>query len=80
MPRPTPTTADPLDHFIAAAVRERRIAIGVSQNSLAKALGLSFQQIQKYEQGQNRIATSRLIRIARVLDCKITDFIPEEDR
>ncbi len=80
MPRPTPSTADPIDHFIGDAVRARRVAIGVSQNGLAKALGVSFQQVQKYELGQNRIATSRLIHIARALDCKITAFIPEEDR
>ncbi len=80
MPRPTPMTQDPIDVVIGEAVRARRIEIGVSQNALAKALGLSFQQIQKYELGENRIATSRLIHIARVLQCKITDFIPEDDR
>lgn len=73
-------TLDPIDAFIGQAVRARRIEIGVSQNALAKALGLSFQQVQKYELGENRIATSRLIHIARTLSCKITDFIPEEDR
>lgn len=46
----------------------------------AKRWGSAFQQIQKYENAQNRIATSRLIHIARTLNCKINDFIPEEDR
>ncbi len=80
MPRPTPVTLDPIDAFIGQAVRARRIEIGVSQNALAKALGLSFQQVQKYELGENRIAASRLIHIARTLKCKITDLIPEADR
>lgn len=80
MPRPTPVTLDPIDAFIDQAVRARRIEIGVSQNALAKALGLSFQQVQKYGLGENRIATSRLIHIARALSCKITDLIPEADR
>lgn len=80
MPRPTSTTRDPIDDFIGQSVRARRLAAGVSQEALADAIGVTFQQVQKYERGENRIAASRLIRIARRLDCKITDFIPEEDR
>ena len=80
MPRPTPTTLDPLDAIIGQAVRARRLALGVSQPGLADAIGVTFQQVQKYESGENRMAVSRLIRVARALDCKITDFIPEEDR
>ncbi len=71
---------DPIDRLIAAKVASARKARGVSQQALADKIGVSFQQVQKYESGENRIATSRLIRVARALNCKITDFIPEEDR
>jgi transcriptional regulator with XRE-family HTH domain len=71
---------DPIDDVIATKVTAGRKARGVSQVTLAKIIGVSFQQIQKYESGENRITASRLIRIARALECKITDFAPEEDR
>lgn len=71
---------DPLDDAIAVRVTSRRKARGISQQVLAHKLGVSFQQVQKYESGENRIAASRLIRLARALECKIIDFIPEEDR
>lgn len=71
---------DPLDQHLAVRLIALRKERGVTQPDLAKAIGVSFQQVQKYENAQNRIAASRLIRIARALDCKITDFIPEEDR
>jgi transcriptional regulator with XRE-family HTH domain len=71
---------DPLDDHIAARLVMLRRARGLSQLALGDAIGVSFQQIQKYENAQNRIAASRLLRIARALDCKIADFIPEEHR
>ena len=71
---------DPIDGLIAAKVTACRRARGVSQLALADKIGVSFQQVQKYESGENRISASRLIRIARALGCKIADFIPNEDR
>lgn len=60
---------DPLDVSVGARIRLRRKAIGVSQSVLADRLGVSFQQVQKYERGANRIAASTLIRCAKALDC-----------
>ena len=70
---------DPLDDAIAARVTSQRRARGISQQALAQKIGVSFQQVQKYESGENRIATSRLIRLAHALECKITDLIPDQD-
>lgn len=71
---------DPIDGVISAKITARRRARGVSQQALAGIIGVSFQQIQKYESGENRVAASRLIRIARALGCPLSDLIPEEDR
>lgn len=71
---------DPIDDAIAAKVTTQRKARRISQQALADKIGVSFQQVQKYESGENRIAASRLIRMARALNCKIVDFIPNEDR
>jgi transcriptional regulator with XRE-family HTH domain len=57
----------PLDALIGRRVRLRRIALGISQETLAGALELSFQQVQKYEKGRNRIAAARLAQIAACL-------------
>lgn len=71
---------DPIDGVISAKITARRKSRGVSQQALAEKIGVGFQQIQKYESGENRVAASRLIRIARALGCKITDLVPDEDR
>ena len=73
-----PRTAGVVDVQIGALIRERRLAIGVSQMRLAEELGLTFQQIQKYEKGVNRVAASTLMRVARALGCKITELLPDE--
>lgn len=73
-----PRTAGVVDVQIGERIRKRRLAIGVSQMRLAEELGLTFQQIQKYEKGLNRVAASTLMCVARALDCKITDLLPEE--
>jgi transcriptional regulator with XRE-family HTH domain len=64
----------PIDRHIGNRVRLRRIAIGISQEKLGEALGLTFQQVQKYEKGVNRIGASRLVAIARVLGVGIEFF------
>ena len=66
---------DPMDLALGAAVRVRRRTIGMSQEALADQCGVSFQQIQKYENGANRISFSRLVQIARALRCRVVDLM-----
>lgn len=66
MPRIT-TTATPTDTAIGARIRERRIALGLSQGQLAQMVGVTYQQLHKYERGINRIAAGRLQQIADAL-------------
>jgi transcriptional regulator with XRE-family HTH domain len=66
---------DPMDIALGAAVRIRRRTIGMSQEALADQCGVSFQQIQKYENGTNRISFSRLVQISRALKCRVTDLM-----
>lgn len=68
-------TPDPMDIALGAAVRIRRRTIGMSQEALAEQCGVSFQQIQKYENGANRISFSRLVQIARALRCRVVDLM-----
>ena len=66
---------DPMDVALGAAVRIRRRTIGISQEALAEQCGVSFQQIQKYENGANRVSFSRLVQIARALRCRVVDLM-----
>lgn len=66
--------ANPVDVHVGGRVRERRILIGMTQSKLGEALGLTFQQIQKYEKGTNRIGASRLYELARILDVSVLHF------
>jgi len=66
--------ADDIDAYVGSRVRLRRMTLGVSQEQLGEALGLTFQQIQKYEKGQNRIGAGRLYRIAQTLSTPIEFF------
>ncbi|WP_332766379.1 helix-turn-helix domain-containing protein [Phenylobacterium sp.] len=68
-------TPDPMDVALGASVRIRRRTIGMSQEALAEQCGVSFQQIQKYENGANRISFSRLVQIARALRCRVVDLM-----
>ncbi len=61
----------PIDVHVGARVRLRRTMLGMSQDKLGEALGLTFQQVQKYEKGANRIGASRLFQIAHILDVPI---------
>ncbi len=60
-------TPNPIDRHVGSRVRMRRMLIGVSQEKLGTALGLTFQQVQKYEKGTNRIGASRLQQISQIL-------------
>ena len=67
-----------IDKHVGAAVRARRIEIGMSQEKLAELLDVTAQQVQKYEKGVNRIAASRLFDISRALRFPIAAFFPAE--
>lgn len=69
---------DPIDVEVGGRIRARRIALGVSQTALAKALGLTFQQVQKYEKGANRVSASTLVRVARELGVTVAFLVGEE--
>ena len=73
--------SDPLDAMVGAKVRVFRINRGISQTALAEKLGVTFQQVQKYEKGANRIGASRLSQIATALDISIADlFEPSREK
>jgi transcriptional regulator with XRE-family HTH domain len=77
---PTPRP-NPIDIHVGSRVRLRRTLLGMSQERLGEALGLTFQQVQKYERGVNRVGASRLYDLSRVLDVPISFFyddMPEE--
>ena len=63
-----------LDVAIGHRIRERRRAIGMSQQALAEAVGITFQQVQKYERGANRVSFSRLVEIADTMQCRLSDL------
>jgi transcriptional regulator with XRE-family HTH domain len=67
-------TPNPVDMHVGSRVRLRRMMLAISQEKLAKALGLSFQQVQKYEKGANRIGASRLEQISRFLQVPVAFF------
>ena len=67
----------PIDVHVGSRVRLRRTLLGMSQEKLGEALGLTFQQVQKYERGANRIGASRLFDISRVLDVPIGFFFDD---
>ncbi len=64
----------PVDVLVGNRIRQRRALLGMSQTSLAKAVGLTFQQIQKYERGANRASASKLYEFATVLDVPVSFF------
>ena len=65
---------DEIDIEIGRRLRQARVAAGLTQTELGVRLGISFQQIQKYEKGRNRIGGGRLYKMARILGVKITYF------
>jgi transcriptional regulator with XRE-family HTH domain len=67
----------PVDVHVGARIRQRRTLLGMSQDKLGAAVDLTFQQIQKYERGSNRIGSSRLFEFAKVLDVPVSYFFDE---
>ena len=69
----------PVDLHVGRRMRLRRNLLGISQETLAHKLGLTFQQVQKYERGLNRISSSRLFDISKVLNVRVSYFFDEMD-
>src|ERR1700678_1752014 len=65
---------NPIDKHVGSRVRMRRMMLGMSQEKLGDALGLTFQQVQKYEKGTNRIGASRLQQISHILQVPVAFF------
>lgn len=65
----------PVDIHVGGKVKSRRLMLGLSQEELAKSIGLTFQQVQKYERGTNRISVSRLTDISRALKVPVDYFL-----
>jgi transcriptional regulator with XRE-family HTH domain len=63
---------NPVDKYVGSRVRMRRIMLGMSQEKLGEALGLTFQQVQKYEKGTNRVGASRIQQISEILQVPIS--------
>lgn len=72
--RSTGRSPDTMDREIGERIRARRVAVGMTLSALSSALGISYQQVQKYEKGLNRVSSSRLHQIAELLGTGITSF------
>ena len=68
---------NPVDKYVGSRVRMRRIMLGMSQEKLGEAIGITFQQLQKYERGANRISASRLFNLSQVLGVPVSFFFDE---
>jgi transcriptional regulator with XRE-family HTH domain len=75
--RGTPRSAGPIDKYFGDRLRARRIMMKMSQGDLGKSLGVSFQQIQKYEKGTNRLSAAMMGRVVEILDVDIGYFYDE---
>jgi len=71
---------DPIDIHVGQRMRLRRTMLGKSQDQMARALGVSFQQVQKYERGTNRISASRLFDVSRFLNVPVSYFFEDLTR
>ena len=69
-----PRGATAIDRYIAKRMRERRLALSMSQKQIGEALGVTFQQIQKYERGVNRVSAARLFDICKVLNVSLSSM------
>jgi len=70
----TQKSPHPIDQFVGGRVRQQRMFVGMSQEQLGEKLGLTFQQIQKYEKGANRVSASRLWEMSKIFDVPICSF------
>jgi len=74
LPDSTKKKPNPVDVYVGGRVRLRRMLVGLSQEKLGISMGLTFQQIQKYEKGANRIGASRLFRLSQILEVPVQFF------
>lgn len=74
IPAGRPGVPNPIDIHVGGRIRLRRTLLGLSQEKLGEAIGLTFQQVQKYERGVNRVGASRLYDLSRVLDVPLQFF------
>lgn len=72
-------TIDPVDVFVGQRLRAERLRRGVSQTELGAGIGVTFQQVQKYERGSNRVSASTLAKAAGVLGVKVAEFFPKTE-
>lgn len=72
--RGTKGVPNPIDKHVGSRIRTRRLTLGISQTHLGAAVGVTFQQVQKYERGTNRVSASRMQQIANVLDVPVSFF------
>lgn len=71
--------ASEIDGQIGATIRRRREARGMTQLALATGIGVTFQQVQKYEKGANRVAAATMVRMAEALKCSVADLYDQPD-
>jgi transcriptional regulator with XRE-family HTH domain len=74
--RPHPRATSAIDREIGARIRARRLEVDMSQETLGDTIGVTFQQVQKYEKGVNRVSASTLINIAKALEVNAAEFLP----
>jgi transcriptional regulator with XRE-family HTH domain len=67
-----------MDKYIGARIRERRLALNISQAGLAETLGVTFQQVQKYEYGENRVTAARLFDICKALKVPLSHMFERD--
>ncbi|MEO1250121.1 MAG: helix-turn-helix transcriptional regulator [Pseudomonadota bacterium] len=72
--KPQPGSPHPVDTHVGGRIKLRRNILGMSQEKLGKAIGLTFQQVQKYEKGTNRVGASRLFELSQVLGVPVSYF------
>ncbi|WP_292039866.1 MULTISPECIES: helix-turn-helix domain-containing protein [unclassified Brevundimonas] len=68
--------SEDIDHWVGERIGQMRRDRGLSQGALASALGLSFQQVQKYEAGLNRVSAARLFQLSQLFECPVSAFFP----
>ena len=76
-PQKTGKRPNPTDIYVGSRIRMRRKMLGLSQEKLGERLGITFQQIQKYEKGTNRVGASRLQAMSDALEVPVAYFFPE---
>jgi transcriptional regulator with XRE-family HTH domain len=75
-----PRSATAIDAYIGARMRERRLELGMGQPELGEKLGVTFQQIQKYEKGTNRVSAARLFDMCKALDVSFSSMFERDPR